>query len=223
MFILTTWSLRVFGLVGILGAILFTWGDILYNHIPGSTLSPTEKMGRMPEPRLLHAGTLGLIGCWFYTTASMHLYLAFRPVGEVFALILLLAFGMVMICYGISHTAYFSIATGAQAALKAGSDAETGGRLGNALFKRLVTITYVPVVIVSGMMAYGILTGRSLYPWWMVFFLPVILYLLKTPIVRIQEDACVSWSTTRMIMLFCLSSSAFQRSFCGMGQLFRLI
>ena len=187
MFLLTSWSLRIFGLLGVLGAILFICGDLLYNHTPGSTLSPTEKMGKMPERRLLNAGTLGLIGCWLYTTASMHLYLAFRPVGEVFAVILLLVFGAVMICYGISHTAYFSIATGAQAALKAGSEAETGGRLGNALFKRLVTITYVPVILVSGMMVYGILSGRSLYPWWMVFFLPVILYLLKAPIVRILK------------------------------------
>ena len=187
MFLLTSWSLRIFGLLGVLGAILFICGDLLYNHIPGSTLSPMEKMGKMPERRLLNAGTLGLIGCWLYTAASLHLYLAFRPVGEVFAVILLLVFGAVMICYGISHTAYFSIATGAQAALKAGSEAETGGRLGNALFKRLVTITYVPVILVSGMMVYGILSGRSLYPWWMVFFLPVILYLLKAPIVRILK------------------------------------
>jgi hypothetical protein len=211
MFILTTWWLRIFGLAGVLGAILFICGDLLYNHIPGSSLSPTEKMGRMTESRLLNAGTLGLIGCWFYTLASMHLYLAFLPVGKVFAFILLLAFGMVMICYGISHTAYFSIAAGAQAALKAGAKAETGGRLGNAFFTRLVSITYVPVAIVSGMMAYGILSTRSLYSWWMVFFLPVVLYLLKAPIVRIlkghlREVVNDSYDNVVLFVFFLLST-----------------
>ena len=119
-----------------------------------------------------------------------------------------------MICYGISHTAYFSIATGAQAALKAGSEAETGGRLGNALFKRLVTITYVPVIFASGMMVYGILSGRSLYPWWMVFFLPVVLYFLKAPIVRIlkghlRELVNDSYDNVVLFVFFLLSTVDF--------------
>ncbi len=211
MFLLTTWSLRIFGLAGILGAILFICGDLLYNHIPGSRESPAEKMGKQPESRLLLAGTLGLIGCWFYVLGAVHVYLAFHPVGEVFAVILLLAFGAVMICYGVSHTAYFSIATGAKAALNAGSGAEEGGRLGNAFFKRLVTITYVPVVIFSGMMVYGILTSRSLYPWWMVFFLPVLLYVLKKPVTwilrgRVREVVNDSYDNIVLLVFYILST-----------------
>ena len=90
-----------------------------------------------------------------------------------------------MICYGVSHTAYFAIASGAKVAVQLGSDAETGGKLGNAFFQRLVCITYIPVVISSLMMVYGILSGRSLYPRWMVLFMPVVIYLLKTPVVKL--------------------------------------
>jgi hypothetical protein len=185
MFIFTTWALRCFGLSGILGAMIFIYGDLLYNHIPGSSDNPAVKMSKLAEARLLNAGTFGLIGCWFYVISSMHLYLAFRPVGGTFAFILLLTFGAVMICYGISHAAYFAIATGAQVASKLGSDPETGGKLGNTFFQRLVYITYIPVAISSLLMVYGIVTEKSLYPWWMIFFLPVIIYLLKTPIVRL--------------------------------------
>jgi hypothetical protein len=187
MFIFTTWALRCSGLSGIIGSLFFICGDLLYNHVPGSSASPAAKMGKLPTSRLIHAGTLGLFGCWFYVLAAWHLYLAFRPAGEVFAFILLLAFGAVMICYGISHTAYFSIAAGAHVAADNGTDLETGGHLGNAFFQRLVTTTYVPVGISSLMMLYGIVTGRSLYPRWMVIFLPVIVYLLKTPLVRILK------------------------------------
>ena len=55
-----------------------------------------------------------VIGRRFYTLAALHLYLAFQPAGPIFAFILSIAFGAVMVCYGIAHTAYFSIATGAR-------------------------------------------------------------------------------------------------------------
>ena len=52
-------------------------------------------------------------------------------------------------------------------------------------YQRLVYITCIPFAITSLMMLYGIVTGQSLYPPWMAIFLPVITYLLKTPIIRI--------------------------------------
>ena len=162
------WVLRWLGLSGILGAVLMMAGDLLYNNSPGSKAIPTEKMSTQPESRLLNTGTLGLLGCWFYVLASGHIYLAFQPVGPTFTVILSLTFAALMICYGISHTAYFAIASGAQVAVRLGSDAETGGKLGNAFFTRLVTITYFPAAVSSLMMIYGIVSGRSLYPIWKV-------------------------------------------------------
>ena len=149
MFIFNIWSLRLFGISGIIGSILFIGGDLLYNHVPGSKASPTIKMSTLPESRLLHAGTLGMIGCWFYTLAALHVYIAFRPAGEPFASILFLAFAAIMICYGIGHAGYFAIAAGAKAAASLGSDTEAGGRLGNLFFQRLTYITYVPTAIAS--------------------------------------------------------------------------
>lgn len=179
------WSLRVCGAAGILGAVLFMLGDLSYNHIPGSKASTAQKMSQMPEARLLRAGVLGLIGCWLYGLAAFQIYSAFLPLGERFALILSLGFAATAICYGISHAAYFAIAAGAQAAVRLGGDAETGGQLGGAFFKRLVYITYLPVALVSGLMGYGVLSGRSLYPQWMVLFLPITIYVLRKPVLRV--------------------------------------
>jgi hypothetical protein len=211
MIIFTIWALRLFGLSGIIGSMLFISGDLLYNHIPGSKSSPPVKMSKMPESRLLNAGTLGLVGCWFYTLASLHLYIAFRPAGDIFAFIFLLAFAATMISYGISHTAYFAIATGAQVAAKLGSDAEAGGKLGNTFFQRLVNITYIPVAIFSLMMLYGIVAGRSMYPRWMVVFLPIGIYLLKTPVTRIlkgrlQEIINDSYDNIVLFVFYVLST-----------------
>lgn len=187
MFIVTTWGLRLFGISGILGSVLFIFGDLLYNHIPGSIHNPIVKMSKLPETRLLRAGTLGLIGCWFYTLASLQIFIAFRTVGEIFAFILTLTFGAVMVGYGISHTAYFAIATGAKIAGQLGTDVEVGGKLGNAFYQRLVYILYVPVAISSLMMIYGIVAGKSMYPRWMVVFLPIVIYLLKSPVTRLLK------------------------------------
>ena len=211
MTIFTIWTLRLFGISGIIGSMLFIFGDLLYNHVPGSKNSPAMKMSQMPESRLLSAGTLGLIGCWFYALASLHLYMAFRPAGDIFAFIFWLAFAATMICYGISHTAYFAIAAGARVAAKLGSEAESGGKLGNAFFQRLVYITYIPVAISSLMMLYGIVAGRSLYPRWMVIFLPIVIYLLKTPVTRIlkghlQEIINDSYDNIVLFVFYVLST-----------------
>ena len=209
--IFSTWALRWFGISGIFGSLLFITGDLLYNHAPGSKNSTAVKMSTMPESRLLNAGILGLFGCWFYTLASLHLYLAFRPVGNIFAFLFLLAFAATMIGYGIGHTAYFAIATGARSAVELGSDAETGGTLGNAFFTKIVNITYAPVAIFSLMMIYGIVWGRSLYPKWMVIFLPIVIYLIKTPITRVlkghlQELVSDSYDNLVLFVFFTLST-----------------
>jgi len=209
--IFTPWALRLFGLSGIIGSILFVWGDLSYNHIPGSKDSPAQRMSGLSEKILLRAGTLGMIGCWFYCLASLHVYLAFQPAGEIFAFILWLAFAASMIGYGIGHTAYFSIATGAQTAVKLGSDAETGGKLGSTFFKRLTNIIYIPVVIFSLMMIYAILSGSSLYPIWMLAFLPTVLFLLKTPVLkllkgRLQQLITDSYDNFILLVFFVLST-----------------
>ena len=36
-------------------------------------------------------------------------------------------------------------------------------------------------------MLYAILAGKSLYPRWMVIFLPIFIYLLKAPVMRILK------------------------------------
>jgi hypothetical protein len=211
MFIFTTWSLRLFGISGIIGSILFICGDLLYNHVPGSKASPVIKMSTLPANRLINAGTLGMIGCWFYTLAATHVFIAFQPAGGLFAAILFLAFAATMICYGIAHTAYFAIAAGAQAAANLGADAEAGGKLGNLFFQRLTYITYLPTAIASVMMVYAVLAGRSMYSRWMVIFLPIVIYLLKTPVTRIfrgriKELVNDSYDNITLFVFYALST-----------------
>ena len=207
----TPLALRLFGISGIIGAVLFMWGDLSYHHLPASQGSPAQRMSALSEKILLKAGTLGLFGCWFYCLASVHIFLAFQPAGEVFAFILALAFGAAMICYGIGHAAYYSIAAGAQTAVRLGSDADTGGKLGDAFFQRIVRITYIPVAVFTVMMIYAIGIGRSLYPLWMLIFLPTVLYLLKKPVLgllpgNLKQSLADSYDNLILLVFFVLST-----------------
>jgi hypothetical protein len=177
--------LRLCGITGILGALVTGIGDLLYNHIPDSKQTLYEKMSSMPQKRLVNAGVMGLIGSWLYFFSAFHLYYVFLPVGINFALAVSLSFALVAIAYGVDHASYYAIGSTAKVAHENQLNIESAGKMGEALFSKLVLITYAPVVILSLLMVYGVLSGRSSYPIWMVIFLPIVPYLLRVPILKI--------------------------------------
>lgn len=183
----TVTILRVCGIAGILGALVMGTGDLLYHHIPGSKAPVPERMSSLPQKRLVTAGVLGLVGSWLYVLGAFHIHSAFLPVGEGFALAVSCAYGMVAIAYGVAHASYYAIGSSAKVARENRLDVEHSGKMGEALFSRLVLVTYIPVAIAMLFMLYGILSGRSAYPLWMAIFLPVIPYLLRVPILKITR------------------------------------
>ncbi len=177
--------IRLCGIAGMFGAFVTGFGDLLFNHIPGSTQTLYEKMSNMPQKRLVNAGILGLIGGWLYFFGAIHLYYAFLPVGNNFALATSISFALVAIAYGVDHASYYAIGITAKIARENQLDIEAAGKMGEALFSKLVLITYAPVVVVSFFMIYGVLSGRSAYPLWMALFLPIVPYLLRAPVLKI--------------------------------------
>jgi hypothetical protein len=176
---------RLCGIAGFLGALVTGLGDLLYNHIPGSTQTLYEKISSLSQKRLVTAGVLGLIGSWFYLFSAVHIFYAFLLVEENFALATAISFALVAIAYGVSHTSYYAIGSTAKVARENHLDIESAGKIGEALFSKLVLITYIPVVTVSLLMIYGVLSGRSMYPTWMIVFLPIVPYLLRVPLLKI--------------------------------------
>jgi hypothetical protein len=177
--------IRLCGIAGILGALATGLGDLLYNHIPGSKQMLYEKMSTFPQKRLVTAGILGLIGSWLYLFSVFHLYYVFLSVGNLFALAVSISFALVAIAYGVAHASYYAIGSAANIARDNQLDIESAGKLGEALFSKIVLVTYIPVLVVSLLMLYGVISGRSAYPRWMALFLPIVLYLLRIPILKI--------------------------------------
>ena len=203
--------IRLCGIMGILGALTTGLGDLLYNHIPGSTQSLYQKMSSFPQKRLVTAGILGLIGSWLYLFSTFHLYHAFLPVGNNFALSVALSFALVAIAYGVDHAAYYAIGSAAKIARDNQLDIESAGKMGEALFSKIVLITYIPVVVLSLLMVYGVLSGRSAYPIWMVVFLPIVPYLLRAPVLkilrgRVHEFVRDSYDNFVLLLFFFVST-----------------
>jgi hypothetical protein len=203
--------MRACGAAGILGALLLIAGDLLYQYVPGSAGSVSQKMSKLTSRRLMWAGSLGLPASWLYAAGAAQLYFAFQPAGRLLAGITAAAFGAVMLAYGAAHIAYFAIASGALVAVQSGLDPELGGKPGKRFYDVLVKIIYVPVVIASGLMVYLVATGQSLYPRWMLIFLPLTLYVLKTPIVKLLPRPAAelvrdSYDNQVLLVFFCVST-----------------
>jgi hypothetical protein len=177
--------IRLCGIAGVFGALIMATGDLLYHHIPGSKLSLADRMSSLPQKRLVTAGILGLIGSWLYVLSVFHIYFAFLSVGTGFALSVSFAFAMVAIAYGVGHASYYAIGSSAKVARENNLDVELAGKMGEALFSRVTLVTYIHVAIAMLLMLYGIFSGRSAYPLWMVIFLPIVPYLLRSPVLKI--------------------------------------
>jgi hypothetical protein len=177
--------IRLCGIAGILGALITGIGDLLYYHIPNSKQTLAERMSSLPQTRLVTAGTLGLIGSWLYLLSTFHIYYAFLPFGIGFAFAVSFSFALVAVAYGVGHASYYAIGSSAKVARENNLDVESAGKTGEALFSRIVLITYFPVAVAMLLMLYGIVSGRSAYPLWMVIFLPIVPYLLRAPVLKI--------------------------------------
>jgi len=181
----TSAIIRLCGTAGILGALITGLGDLLYNHVPGSQQTLYEKMSIFSQKRLVTAGALGLIGSWLYFFGAFHLYFAFLPINNLFALAVFISFALVAIAYGVAHASYYAIGTAAKLARDHHLDVASAGKQGEALFSKIVLITYIPVVVFSLLTLYGIISGRSAYQIWVIAFLPIVPYLLRSVVLKI--------------------------------------
>ena len=177
--------IRLCGILGILGALVTGAGDLLYNHIPGSTQTLYEKMSTFSQKRLVTAGIMGLIGSWLYLFSIFHLYYAFLSAGNLFALIVSISFALVAVAYGVAHASYYAIGSAAKVARENQLDVTSAGKMGEALFSKIVLITYIPVAVFSLLTIYGVISGHSTYPIWMLVFLPIVPYLLRPVVLKI--------------------------------------
>lgn len=195
------WQLRLSGICGVAGALLLACGDVLYQHVPGSSAGVPRRMSMLSDRRLRVAAAMGLPATYLYLIGSWHVQIVLRPAGQLFGTIGWALFAAVMAGYGVAHTAYYSIATGARVAARSNRDPDDGANEGQRLFGLITRLVLLPAGIHTLMMGLAVLTGRTLYPMWMIVLLPGVLYgakylvrgLLRGRIGELVRDGFDNW------------------------------
>ncbi len=171
-----------YGLAGVAGALVLFAGDMLFYYQPGSD-DFLANMAAAAPGRVVASGLCALLAAWLYALGSGQVYLALAPAAAWLRALVFGSFAAVMIAYGVIHGAYVAIVVAARNAAAAGQNPAAAVELAWRANEAMRDVTMIPFAVFTVFFTWAVLTGRSLYPRWVLVFSPVVLYLLKGPLV----------------------------------------
>ncbi len=171
------------GVSGVLGSFVLFAGDMLF-YYKGSQTDIIANMASSSDERIILSGACALIAGWLYIFASGQIYYAFQPAKKWIRLTLFATFAMIMISYAVIHGAYVAIATSAKNAVEVGMNPDLFTALAISANDLLRNITYFPFGIFTLLFIPTVWMKKTYYPRWIIFFSPVIPFLLNDTIVK---------------------------------------
>jgi hypothetical protein len=172
----------LFGLAGILGSLVLFIGDMLF-YFNGEQSNLIVNMAHASSERIILSGLCAMLAAWLYTLAAGQIYYAFQPAGRWIHTTVFLSFTAIMIAYGIVHAAYLAIAVSAKNAVEMGLTPNSLTDLAITSNHVLRYLVYVPFGVFTLSFIPAVWTGKTRFPRWIVFFSPIIPFLLKNFIV----------------------------------------
>jgi len=165
-------------------------GDMLFYYQPDSTDFVANMAAATPE-RIVASGVCALLAAWLYTLGAGQIYLALTLAPAWLRWLVFGSFAAIMIAYGVIHAAYVAIVVTAKNAAALGLDPATQVVLAWQTNKFMRSLTMVQFAVFTISFIWAVLAGKTLYPRWILFFSPIILYFLKGPIVSRLEGAAL--------------------------------
>ena len=175
---ITQFWLRCLGFAGILGGLLLFVGDMLFYYDVENT-DFLVNMGKASDNRIIVSTVTALLAAWFYMLGLAQVYVAFKPSKPIVRTIVLLCFGAILISYGVIHGAYVAIATTAKVAMQNGLDITKSTALASKANDMLRLLVYPIFALLSVIFIFQVWKKKTLYPRWIVFFFPLIPFLLQ--------------------------------------------
>lgn len=172
----------LFGLAGILGSLVLFAGDMLF-YFHGDQTNLIVNMAHASSDRIILSGLCAMIAAWLYTLASGQVYYAFQPAGRWIHITVFLSFTAIMIAYGVVHAAYLAIAISARNAVAMGLPPNSLTDLAITSNHVLRYLVYIPFGVFTLSFIPAVWTEKTRFPRWIVFFSPIIPFLLKNLIV----------------------------------------
>jgi len=168
--------IRAFGIFGIFGGLILFSGDMLFYYSTES-IDFAENMSKVSDNRIIISGVSALIATWFYLLGLGQVYYAFKS--SVFKNTVIISFASLLILYGIVHSAYTGIAISAKLAAQNNLDITESIALALKTNKILRLFGYPVFLFLSVFFLSQVWKRKTLYPRWIMFFFPLIPFLLQ--------------------------------------------
>jgi len=203
-------SLRITGLLALLGALLYAIGDVLLlaskassEHYPrlkpfAKLLSDAEKMVVVPPGRLMWGALLGVFATPLVIIGYWQVYQGLAGANPSLALatVSLFAIGSVIGAFG--HGTFYYMGEYVQALNKVedGSQAVIAEMIGR--HRKVLIITYAPVMILilvaSILFSILVASGQTAFPVWMAALNPVLIIIAWLLLKRVLPQFVRDWT-----------------------------
>lgn len=169
------------GIIGLIAAIVVGAGEFLLHFDALNRFGSEQEyefMLGISNTRFTAGHFLGVLGVPFYIIGCWHIYLMLKPANKLLAFIgfLLASYGLVM--GGVWMGSRASIGSLMQLT-DAGAQVQQLIELYKVRYENLLTITRITTLLLSVIIVWLALTGKSHYPRWMAALNPIFLIVLS--------------------------------------------
>jgi len=172
-------KLRLMGISGILGGILLFIGDMLF-YFDRSSTDLLQNMAHASDSRIMVSGFFALLATWLYLIGIVPVYMAFQSSKKIIRNTVTICFIGIVTIYGVVHAAYVAIATSAKIAVENNLDIQKTVLLASQTNDLLRVLGFPLFGVLSILFINQVWQRKTRYPRWMVFFFPLLLYIINT-------------------------------------------
>ena len=203
-------SLRITGLLALLGALLYAIGDVLLlaskislDQYPklkpfAKLLSDAEKMVVLPPSRMIWGALLGVFATPLVMSGFWQVYQGLEGANQTLTLVTALLFAIASVIGAFVHGTFYYLGEYVQALNKVADSSQSVIAEMIARHRKVLIITYAPVLILilvaSILFSILVASGRTAFPLWMAAVNPVTMTLTWLAIKRFLPQFMRDWT-----------------------------
>jgi hypothetical protein len=203
-------SLRITGLLALLGALLYAIGDVLLlaskislDQYPklkpfAKLLSDAEKMVVLPPSRMIWGALLGVFATPLVMSGFWQVYQGLEGANQTLTLVTALLFAIASVIGAFVHGTFYYLGEYVQALNKVEDSSQSVIAEMIARHRKVLIISYAPVLILilvaSILFSILVASGRTAFPLWMAAVNPVTMTLTWLAIKRFLPQFMRDWT-----------------------------
>ena len=203
-------SLRITGLLALLGALLYAIGDVLLlaskislDQYPklkpfAKLLSDAEKMVVLPPSRMIWGALLGVFATPLVMSGFWQVYQGLEGANQTLTLVTALLFAIASVIGAFVHGTFYYLGEYVQALNQVEDSSQGVIAEMIARHRKVLIITYAPVLILilvaSILFSILVASGQTAFPVWMAAVNPVTMTLIWLAIKRVLPQFVRDWT-----------------------------